>query len=257
MDNWWKRNLTSPIIRFWGQKKETKRFPKAPILIGGCARTGTSLLLSMLSAHPYIHAFAHEVDAFTAWKDIEGRTIPLRHDRLYRAMLKDKVSVSARRWCEKRPANCRFVDEILRFYGAEARIILLVRDPRAVCTSHHPENPSAYWVSIDRWVNDTTATIFHNQKEQVMIVKYEDLVNDSEKQLEAICQFIEEPCSQEISRWFDNATVRENRAWFGNLQQVKKNSLTKWKEPVHAERIKSIRSDDRVNHLAIKLGYWQ
>ena len=36
----------------------------SPLIIGGCGRSGTTLLLSVLSAHPKVLAIPHETEAF-------------------------------------------------------------------------------------------------------------------------------------------------------------------------------------------------
>jgi hypothetical protein len=38
--------------------------PQKPIIIGGCARSGTTLLLSVLSCHPNIYAIPDETYTF-------------------------------------------------------------------------------------------------------------------------------------------------------------------------------------------------
>ena len=56
----------SPFSRLvtWCYLRAAPRFARAPISIGGAPRSGTTLLLSVLSAHPSLFAINHETFAF-------------------------------------------------------------------------------------------------------------------------------------------------------------------------------------------------
>jgi len=255
MNTWWKANITSPVINRLGRIRERNHFTRAPIFIGGCGRSGTSLLLSMLSAHPGIFAFAKELDAFTEWHQGSTGLVPTRIDRLYRAILTNKIPQQCHRWCEKRPANVRFIPEILEYFGPDARFIHIVRDPRAVCTSIHPEKPDEYWIPIDRYITDVSAGVAMHDHHQVFTLKYEDLVTDYLGQMRKVCDFIEEPMSEELWRWYDHATVRDNRAWFGGVQEVHSLALDKWKDHSHQKRVVEITMNAEVRGLMDRFEY--
>lgn len=58
------------------------------------------------------------------------------------------------------------------------RVILMIRDGRDVMTSFHPGKKGKYYVSIDRWVNDTEETFKYVDHKQVFILPYESLINN-------------------------------------------------------------------------------
>ncbi|NIR47629.1 sulfotransferase, partial [candidate division KSB1 bacterium] len=111
-----------------------KRFTDCPIILGGCARTGTSLLLSILAAHPRIFAFPTETGVFSNWQyngnSNEGspKYVPERMDRLYRYILSHVIPKSATHWCEKTPSNVRHIDKILAYFDHKVKFIHLIRD---------------------------------------------------------------------------------------------------------------------------------
>lgn len=256
MNNWFKEHLSSPVINYFGRKKERKSFSKAPILIGGCGRSGTTLLLSIISAHPKIYAYPHEVDAFTKWRRKKDNSLfPVRADRMYRYLLTHKVSKQTHRWCEKRPFNVLNIPEILEYHGPKSKFIHIVRDARAVCTSRHPEKPSEYWVSIDRYVRDVSAGLKYLDHPQLHTLKYEDLILNTEAEIMKICEFLEEKPVNEIINWYDHATVRQNRAWFGGVTDIQRESLSKWQKPENKDRVDEIMGDERVKELMKKLKY--
>lgn len=250
MNTWFKRYVFSPLINHLGQRKERKYFSKVPIFIGGCARSGTSLLLSILSAHPSIFCFPKETDAFTEW---EGEK-PVRIDRMYRELLKIRVPESTHRWCEKRPYNILYVAEILRYFKS-ARFIHIVRDPRYVCTSVHPERPNKYWVSPQRYIRDVNAGLKYKDHPQVLTIRYEDLVIDFDKTIHLVCEFIDEEPYHEILNWYEYAMVRSNRAWFTDLQSLDPSSIKRWKDPIHTDRVKEILANEKICGLMGKMNY--
>ena len=255
MNNFIKRNITSPVINYLGKKKEKKHFSKPPILVGGCGRSGTTLLLSILSAHPKIYAFPNEVDAFTKWEKRADGLYPVRQDRMYRQLLWRSIPASAHRWCEKRPFNVRHIGNILTYFGPGARFIHIYRDARQVCVSRHPDDPSRYWVPLSRWINDTSAGLAFRDHPQVFTINYNDLVLEPEKAIREICAFIEEEPVDEILNWFNHATVRQHSAWFNGLEKIQTKPLEKWKKEENKERVNEIMSDEKVVALMKELNF--
>ncbi|MEQ8546790.1 MAG: sulfotransferase [Cyclobacteriaceae bacterium] len=255
MNSCWKKHITSPIINYFGQRIAEKHFSQAPILIGGCGRSGTSLLLSILSAHSTVFAFPHEVDAHTSWIERDGTFVPERIDRLHRYLIKTKIPKNANRWCEKRPYNVRYIKQILSYYGTNCKIIHIVRDPRAVCTSYHPEKPDQYWVTIERWISDVSAGLLFENHPQVYTLKYEDLVLNTQLTLESLCRFLAIAYDHKIKDWLHYASITTNRAWFDELGEIRTESLHKWKKPEHHLHIQDILNHKEVPSLMKRLGY--
>lgn len=255
MDNWFKSHITSPVINHLGKRKECANFSNAPILIGGCGRSGTTLLLSILSAHPCIFALNVETDAFTQWERTAEKLRPVREDRFYRYLLTHKIPVSSHRWCEKRPFNVRYINEILEYFGSACRFVHIVRDPRAVCTSLHPANPDHYWVSPNRYVQDVSAGLLHIGHPQVYTLKYENLIANLSQEIRKLCDFLEEDLVAEIIDWHQYATVRKNKAWFEGVKRIHQASISRWKAPEHAVRVQEVLSNERIQGLMRRLGY--
>ena len=255
MNNAFKEHIFSPVINTIGKIKEKHLFKKDPVLIGGCGRSGTTLLLSIMSAHPRIFAFPHEVAAFTRWKDDQnGEKYPSREDRMYRYLTFKHVHKSAYRWAEKSPANVHQIEEILS-YWERAHFIHIIRDARDVLTSRHPENPEGYWVSPKRWLRDVRAGLKFKNHPRVTTIRYEDLVGDYEKTIHKICRGIDEECVPEIISWYDYAKVRSNRAWFGGVEKLHQNSMKKWEKEEHRQRLDEIMKNKDVTELQKELGY--
>ena len=81
-------------------------FTKPPVLIGGCGRSArlrTSILLSVLSAHPAIEAIPHETEAFcpTAWDSEPDLAAPFRPEIIDDYLAAHQTHAQAHRWLEK------------------------------------------------------------------------------------------------------------------------------------------------------------
>ncbi len=263
MDNIFKRWISSPVINAIGRRRMTRRFSDSPIIVGGCARTGTSLLVSIFSAHPRIFAIPTETGVFSNWKLRPGSTsdnpfyIPQRPDRIHRYVISHAIPKTTTRWCEKTPSNVRHIEKILRYFNGAVKFIHIIRDARDVLTSRHPENPGEYWVSPERWINDTRAGLAFQDHPCILTIKYESLVHNHEETLRRICDFLEEPFDDSFLNWFENSNVRKNRAWFHPLKKLHNQSVEKWKKPEHADRLAEIMGNQAIINLMKQLDYIQ
>ena len=128
-------------------------FRKPPILIGGCPRSGTTLLLSILSAHPSILAIHDEMWGFWPTETEEEFSKMMRkfYLRLDKRLKKMAIPASCTRWCEKTPNNVREFGKIIQWFRPTPKLLHIVRDGRDVATSVHPSDPSKYWVPVEQW----------------------------------------------------------------------------------------------------------
>lgn len=244
------KKATNPLINYLGKKKIDGKFSKDPIIIGGCGRSGTTLLLSIISAHPEIFAFPKEIAVFSEWHHGKPRL-----DRFYRYILFNKIPNDKKRWCEKTPANVRYFDKILSYFNNNVKLIHIIRDGRDVMLSQHPKNPDKYWVSPKRWVNDVKAGLKFKDHPNVFTMKYENLILNYSEVVKEICDFIGEDFTGELKDWYDNTAVKENRAWDGKVKKLHSNSIAKYKYTSDTDRMKEIMSKKEVVKLLEKLNY--
>jgi len=188
-----------------------KQLKQPPIIIGGCGRSGTTLLLSVLSSHPEIYTFKKETHAFCQNVYCESININLiiRTFRLY-CYLDKKIPKSCNRWCEKTPKNVLFFGDILNYFYNNVKVIHIVRDGRDVILSKHPKRPAVYWVSPERWIEDVSAGLKFKNHPNVYTVKYEDLVLEYETTIKDICTFLGIEFHPHLLSWHEHAKMRRS-----------------------------------------------
>jgi len=251
----WKKPFF-PLVKKCGRYKEKKNFSDPPILIGGCGRSGTTLLLSILSAHSEIFAFPRELGLFNSvYQDDSGRWHPSREDRLYFHLLKNTVQPTARRWLEKSPSNVTRIQEIDDHFEGRFKMIHIIRDGRDVVLSVHPTDPSGYWVEPQRWVHDVNKGLDFEDHPQVHTLRYEDIIRDYETTISSLLDFLELPLSEEMKNWHDHATVRTNHAYFKSVEELHAKSIEKWKRTSDTKRVQEFLRYPGTVELLKRCGY--
>lgn len=267
------------LLRFCSSVDEYRCLLRAntnPVVIGGCARSGTTLLLSLLSCHPNIFAIPFETQALSPnaygpilnprEADLEDAppvdvpelngSPPLYIDFLYRHLHElNFCAEDSERWCEKTPMNVHFVGQLIDFFGEGFRFIHIVRDGRDVVTSQHPEHPPGYWVPPARWIRDVRAGRTYDNESEVLSIRYEDLVDDYLGTLKQICQFIDEPYSSAFESYPETAAIQSAGAWFKGASSVSKRSEQRWKKEEHREIVNQLLSDPQAIELLEHYGY--
>lgn len=257
MENGLKR-LTFPAINALGRKKRAKHFSKPPIVIGACPRSGTTLLLSILSAHPGIFTIKKESWAFVLWDEADDSSKPdqpQRIDRLHRSLIARRIPKSCNRWCEKTPRNILYFDKIYNYFNGDVKLIHLVRDGRDVMTSHHPKAPDEFWVDPERWVRDVRKGLHFSNYDPVLTIRYEDLIQNYQSTIRRLLDFIGEPYHPNMDNWYQHARLQKAESWFQPVKKIHKNSMGKWKKPKYQPRVKRVMQNDEVIDLLAQLGY--
>lgn len=245
-------------IRLLGKQVEQRHFTREPILIVACPRSGTTLLLSILSAVPAIFAVPNQTYAFDRWeKDKNSKWRPTLLHRLYREFLKNKIPASANRWLEKTPGHVRSMDKILAYFNNRVKIIHIIRDGRDVTVSSHPAylDKRKYWVPAERWVQEVTFGLRFKDHPSVYTLRYEDLISDYEKEIRKILVFIDEPYTEDVINWIQHTHIKNSKHWGEGVKQIHSQAIGKWKKPEHQERIQEFFNNKEAIQLMHQLGY--
>lgn len=232
------------------------RMERQPVIIGGCGRSGTTLLLSILDAHPKIFGIPEETDIF-AYERKFSNTLLNRFNarrKILREIVVRDIAGTPHRWCEKSPRNVRHFDQIRRELD-HPLFINIVRDGRDVVTSYHP-NSSGYHISIDRWVHDVGQGLLYENDTDVITIRYEDLILAFEPTLRRLMTFLSEEMDPAILNFFANTSIRSSNAWTGGaIKPLHTSSIGKWKLPEHAVVMEEFYQNEQALTLLKHYGY--
>ncbi|HKJ88294.1 MAG TPA: sulfotransferase [Gammaproteobacteria bacterium] len=242
------------------------------IFSGASPRSGTTLLYSLLNAHDNIFV-ALETGLMSGARDLErihGRTnLPVAElRRLYRrsscyAEFTENVlsrlagDAGKRRWGDKSPVNVTLIGGIFRYFP-NARFIHIVRDGRdAVCSirQHPPSFGNRYDInpwdkSIELWESWTRQGLAWRQDPRYFEIRYESLVNEPQRTLAQLFQWLGEPWQEDVLFKAKSTRVGSHP---GISRPINKGSHGVWRKklPQQARELFS----GSANDLLVELGY--
>jgi hypothetical protein len=211
-------------------------------------------LLAAVAAHPAIAAITEETSALAPGErdDIAFRA-PLRDDRIYRWLLQHPPAVGARHWCEKTPDNLFHFAEIIRRFRGRVKCICLVRDGRDAVLSG--QDAGLTWFTPGRWVQAAAAALRWSCNPRVLIVRYEDLVNEFDSTMRRVCEFIGEPLHPDVLDWYRHTPIRIHSAWRQGIVPLHQRSVGRWHTEA-ADPFKAAFTDDPAARAAlVAFGY--
>ncbi len=230
-----------------------RELDRPPIIVGGCGRSGTTLLLSILGSYPGILAIPNETRIFcpTAYEDSPDFNAPIDVSRIEDALRRLPVKPTATRWCEKTPKNIYFFDQLIESFEGRVRLLNIVRDGRDVITSRHPKDLTRFHVSPDRWIQEVAISRRLSQNKHVLTVRYEDLILNFSATTKQISEFLEEEYCPDVARWHKDTTVQWQGSWAGGtVRPIFDTSIGRWKEEQGCVPLQQLMSnEDAVSHL--------
>ena len=219
----------------------------SPIFVAGPPRSGTTLIQLLISAHENIYTLP-ETHFFTYVKDVVGdeydkEYVPailqalsqkpgiifnkLSFDKINKCIEKTGINdgnvlnciiqefktvneLDGTRWLEKTPRHILKLEKIEQFWP-DARIIVVVRDPRGAISSFHSkrEFPSKYsrymdlFKRIDAWKACIAA--MNNTKTKYKQIRYESFIADPQHTLEDLMVYVgEKQQAHQLTKFSDN-----------------------------------------------------
>lgn len=228
-DNWppllrLERKLLMPLYRVADTGVLGLTPLRTHVLICGFPRSGTTMLQLMLeNALPDARRFGREIGGWRAatyaWRNHAVVISKVPHDVFRLAPLRN-------------------------FYagrGATLKIILMVRDPRDVLTSQRKfGGPEGYCVPPERWRRYSEAFSRERHATDCMIVRYEDLVDDPDRQQQRIERFTGEAMQLPFSRFHAVDRPDFHTDTLNGLRPVETALVRRWRAPEHRARIEQM-----------------
>jgi len=264
------------VIRFFSNKllykyffhniRTVRKLSKSPIVVCGCPRSGTTLLISILDSHPKIHVIPFETGVLNyrakhkrVFKN-EGLHFAFSKFQILAYLFSTKIKNTANRWSEKHPFNIINVSEINRMYRNNIKIINMIRDGRDVVSSKHKR--LGYIATPKLWYKAIQEARKFELKDNFISIRYEDLVLNPQKELEKVVKFLDLECDFDMNDWVTKSSIAVNlkksivtgKEMPFELSHIKANSIGNWKKKVSPYIEEFLNSPDLMN-LNNSLGY--
>lgn len=252
-----------------------------PIFIGGAGRSGTTLVRSVLNAHPRIAigpelkitprlmklwAGVRELDPYLI--DEFGLTSD-EIDDAFAQLLRNLIQPARRRTgsprlAEKTPNNV-FVFPHLHQVFPRSPLIHVLRDGRDVVSSllrqewaspgDHNESPltqsaeaaAKYWAKAAR--RGVHAEERFGANGRMMTIRYEQLVTDPELVIRKLCAFVGEEFHDSLLRFYEH----EDPFYESTQRPISDASVGRWKEDLDEDQRNTVK--DLAGELLVELGY--
>lgn len=257
--------------------------------IAGVQRSGTTLLQTLMSKHPAIlmekrsiafriitcfknlydllpYNIQHDKKEILQWlieNDDKGRLaelIDFEHVEKYdniRALIqqsiyKKTIKKGKQIWGDKSPNLQHYLSDLMLLIP-EAKIIHIIRDGRANAYSMSTRSYKNLELSAQQWVEGNIFGLVNQNilgKENYKLLKYEDLLQNPEKELKAVCEFLEIPFSSEMLDLSDDNLSADKRYVKNFFDTSKINKWTKQLSKKELQKVERIQGP-----LLQKLGY--
>jgi hypothetical protein len=273
-----------------------------PIFIIGTERSGSNLLRLILNAHsriavphpPHIvryfaplekyylrarppeESFARLVDDIVRFVDRHIHPWNMALDRaqiLATADPRDVIGVFAAiyeqyrahtgkaRWGCKSTFLIDYTDRILARFP-NAKLILLVRDPRDVAVSSRESvfNPFHPYVTAQLWARQQQRglTLLRSLSPQtIRRVRYEDVLADPLGAVENLCEFLDEPFEEGMLRYYDTADAQRTASlcasWRNASQRILSENTAKFHQQLGPSEIAAV--EQVAGEVMVEFGY--
>jgi hypothetical protein len=240
-----------------------------PIVVGGCYRSGTSLVRRLLDSHPRIHC-GPEVkffrDFYGDYLDVEDPIAHLRFMTTARSLISEEDllgilgsafveihkhaawEAGKSRWADKAPENIVFLEEWERLLGYEWIFLHVARNPLDTLASieeaEFPRSiPAGLDERIDLYMQYNLAGLEYAEKNPSRYVRvlYEDLVSDPEATVRELMASLGESFDPEqlaINSSPHQPGLGDPKA--AVTSAIHRDSIGRWHEMLSAEKAKTI-----------------
>ena len=168
-----------------------------PIFIVGCGHSGTSLLKKLLGNHSNIYDIKEESGIFFHPLGLNKETRAKIY-KLWSYICKKEGKI---RWVEKTPRHVFHLNTIFDDFP-NAKVIIITRHGNAVSSSIKKRVGNLV-DGVERWCIDNIEWYENKIKSKCLILKYENLIRNTEITNQIICNYLEEPY-QDLSNTKDN-----------------------------------------------------
>lgn len=227
------RFLINHILRFIGI-----RILKQHIVICGFPRTGSTLLYLMIATS--IKRSQYFISERSALNMLKFR------------LHQEPILLT------KRPDDILEYSNITTAHkkmNVKSKLIIMIRDPRNIMTSIHSRKPG-YYISSNRWLKIYNAIDAIKSSDNVLVVKYEDLINRLDSVQNMVLGFCELKIKQDFGNYLNSVPKNFDIDPLNGLRPLDSSLQNRWQAPEHYDRIiYMLKEIPELSKYLIDLGY--
>lgn len=180
------------------------------------------------------------------------------YEQFYRCLIEEYAKAQGARRCgEKTPSNIKYLNQIVEIFP-NAKIIHIVRDPRAVVASRvkMPWTTDDVVINTLKWKFEIMyCDQFPKNSESYIELRYEDLVSAPEHQLKRICAFIGEEFDSKMLEFYKTSQkyIKKEPWKEGTYRPINTGAVKRWKQQLSEAQIFIIQKI--LGTLIAKFGY--
>ena len=190
------------------------------LFIGGCAHSGTTLLLKLLSNHSSIKSplgiLENTLDIFQKNSLACKKTLDLKHNKKTILL--------------KNPSNILHINDIKNIYP-KSKIILMYRDGRDVALSMHRRGKKKSFKGCCQYWVDRTQKILkltNHDTDTIYILKYEDLISNPINILKELVNWIGLDADEDLLKKYETSLNTSVKKPVNEKNGKNHNQLRKW-----------------------------
>lgn len=231
------------------------------VFLMGTQRSGTTLLTRALSSHEDIFV-QNEISVHKVFSENQksqiidniSEQIKVRHGRTLMDFVADGKKIVG----VKDPQLTEYISQLEQFLP-EAKFVVIVRDARGVVASYIDNKwglgTNAYTGAL-RWKTEVEQQLsfMARHPDNFLLIRFEDLVQDMEKELRKVCDFVEIAFHSEMLDYHGKkAQFKANKSNINTNQKPNAEISKKWKSKLSEKEISII--DSVANVTLEKLHY--
>lgn len=197
-------------------------------------------VVKMVALHPY--PWGIKIDQDKIFRDTQERNLINIYFTIYDQYLE---STHKKRWGCKSTFMI-YHAALIRQYYPNAKFIYMVRDGRDVAVSAKKTIFNHYnvYFTAKLWAKEQQIGIYwlnKLSKNDIFLLKYEDLLSSSSETVKSVCSFLNEPYQEDMLSFFNTAEAQKSgslsAAWKNTSSPIIKDNFQKFKTELREDEI--------------------
>ena len=216
------------------------------LFVSGCGHSGTTLLSIILNSHPRIYTIKRETNWFNNYQADE----PIICQEYLFEKNKEETKFYGKDIILEKTPNHVFSVELIDQCFPNCNHIFIVRNPLDTCASLFQRYKNIDQ-AINRWNYSNQCVLNHSTKKSCWVVRYENLITNTQQELEILCNFLKLDYTNEMLN-YHSAGVEFHTHEVNDKIKTKRNQQVS--QPIYntIDNYQQILSDQQIKYVLEK-----